>query len=868
MARKKTESSGSTSMSGNRGATSAGSRQADLREELRSVAGIDARRDIIRIIFASAFFIIGLFLSIAFLSNVFTGIEDQSHVIEGGTFTATNKAGMLGAYCSYYFMNKLYGLAALILPFYLLCLAMKLILGKAARQLKIWALTIHCTAIILIVSLDMAYISDWLPVAVTDKFSFNLGGMSGVEIVGMLVGYVGYTVAAVILGCVTVLYLGYWFTQIFIWIFKGIHSIGRLIFGVAEPEGGKTATQPANAEAEELAETSEEEPGDTEPSCITIDLTGNSDDGSAVKTPKENADAEDSEASSDKNLQEETADDGIQENVCQEKAGMEDEDMKNEDVAAIKMDVHTAGKEAKAGVRTLVDTQADAGLYNPRLDLSRYKYPGIELLKHHETLGSEIDMLEQNENKERIINVLRNFSVEIESIQATIGPTVTLYEIKPAQGVRIARIRNLEDDIALSLSALGIRIIAPIPGKGTIGIEVPNKKAKIVSMESVINTQKFRDTKYELPLALGRTITNEVFMVDLAKMPHLLVAGATGQGKSVGLNAIIASLLYKKHPAELKLVMIDPKKVEFSMYTPLVNHFLAQVPDSDEPVITDVKKVVATLKSLCQEMDDRYDLLKTAHCRNIKEYNEKFCHRHLNPDKGHRYMPYIVVIIDEFGDLIMTAGKEVELPIARIAQLARAVGIHMIIATQSPRATIITGKIKANFPGRMAFKVAQRVESQTILDRSGANNLIGRGDMLFQGGSEITRVQCAFIDTPEIEAITAFISKQQAYPAPYELPLVSEDNVDSTEGMTSADGSSTFEKVARFVVNTQTGSTSKIQRTFSVGFNRAGRLMDQLEEAGIVGPQNGSKPREVLVQSEIELLNILQTLREQGRKFE
>ena len=868
MARKKTESSGSTSMSGNRGATSAGSRQADLREELRSVAGIDARRDIIRIIFASAFFIIGLFLSIAFLSNVFTGIEDQSHVIEGGTFTATNKAGMLGAYCSYYFMNKLYGLAALILPFYLLCLAMKLILGKAARQLKIWALTIHCTAIILIVSLDMAYISDWLPVAVTDKFSFNLGGMSGVEIVGMLVGYVGYTVAAVILGCVTVLYLGYWFTQIFIWIFKGIHSIGRLIFGVAEPEGGKTATQPANAEAEELAETSEEEPGDTEPSCITIDLTGNSDDGSAVKTPKENADAEDSEASSDKNLQEETADDGIQENVCQEKAGMEDEDMKNEDVAAIKMDVHTAGKEAKAGVRTLVDTQADAGLYNPRLDLSRYKYPGIELLKHHETLGSEIDMLEQNENKERIINVLRNFSVEIESIQATIGPTVTLYEIKPAQGVRIARIRNLEDDIALSLSALGIRIIAPIPGKGTIGIEVPNKKAKIVSMESVINTQKFRDTKYELPIALGRTITNEVFMVDLAKMPHLLVAGATGQGKSVGLNAIIASLLYKKHPAELKLVMIDPKKVEFSMYTPLVNHFLAQVPDSDEPVITDVKKVVATLKSLCQEMDDRYDLLKTAHCRNIKEYNEKFCHRHLNPDKGHRYMPYIVVITDEFGDLIMTAGKEVELPIARIAQLARAVGIHMIIATQSPRATIITGKIKANFPGRMAFKVAQRVESQTILDRSGANNLIGRGDMLFQGGSEITRVQCAFIDTPEIEAITAFISKQQAYPAPYELPLVSEDNVDSTEGMTSADGSSTFEKVARFVVNTQTGSTSKIQRTFSVGFNRAGRLMDQLEEAGIVGPQNGSKPREVLVQSEIELLNILQTLREQGRKFE
>ena len=869
MVRKKKESSNSVSISRNREGTSVGSRQADLREELRTVAGIDARRDIVRIVFASALFIIGLFMSIAFLSNVITGLEDQSRVMEGGTFTAANKAGMLGAYCSYYFMNKLFGLAALILPFYFLCIAMKLILGKAARQLKIWALTIHCTAVILIISLDMAYISRWIPVAFTDRFSFYLGGMSGQEIVGMLDRYVGNTVTAVILGCITVLYLGYWFTQIFIWIFKGIHRIGRLIFGACDPEEEAPVVLSANANAAEVpAENSEEDSlNDMEPPCITIDLTEAPEDGPADISSMANESPVEPEGSNDECPQEDAADDQ-QKDFCRENVEMKAEDGNADDAEAIKMEVHTAGEEAKAGARTLEGTPVDAGLYNPKLDLSRYKYPGIELLKRHETPGSEIDMLEQNENKERIINVLRNFSVEIESIQATIGPTVTLYEIKPAQGVRIARIRNLEDDIALSLSALGIRIIAPIPGKGTIGIEVPNKKAKIVSMESVINTQKFRDTKYELPLALGRTITNEVFMVDLAKMPHLLVAGATGQGKSVGLNAIIASLLYKKHPAELKLVMIDPKKVEFSMYAPLVNHFLAQVPDCDEPVITDVKKVVATLKSLCQEMDDRYDLLKAAHCRNIKEYNDKFCHRRLNPERGHRYMPYIVVIIDEFGDLIMTAGKEVELPIARIAQLARAVGIHMIIATQSPRATIITGKIKANFPGRMAFKVAQRVESQTILDRSGANNLIGRGDMLFQGGSEITRVQCAFIDTPEIEAITSFISRQQAYPAPYELPLVQEDSIDATEGMISADGTSTFEKVARFVVNTQTGSTSKIQRTFSVGFNRAGRLMDQLEEAGIVGPQNGSKPREVLVQSEIELLNILQTLREQGRKFE
>jgi S-DNA-T family DNA segregation ATPase FtsK/SpoIIIE len=437
-----------------------------------------------------------------------------------------------------------------------------------------------------------------------------------------------------------------------------------------------------------------------------------------------------------------------------------------------------------------------------------------------------------------------------------VGPTITLYEIVPAQGVKIAKIRGLEDDIALSLSALGIRIIAPIPGKGTVGIEVPNKKPRIVSMESIINSKVFQESTYELPIALGKTITNDVFMVDLAKMPHLLVAGATGQGKSVGLNAIITSLLYKKHPAELKLVMVDPKKVEFSIYAPIEKHFLAKVPDDDsEAIITDVNKVVQTLKSLCEEMDTRYDLLKKAGgVRNIKEYNAKFKAHQLNPNNGHKFMPYIVVIIDEFGDLIMTAGKEVELPIARIAQLARAVGIHMIIATQRPTTNIITGTIKANFPARMAFKVSAMIDSRTILDRPGANQLVGRGDMLFLAGSEPVRVQCAFVDTPEVEQIAKYISKQQGYPCAFELPEVEMEG----DGGGAADVDMNkldpmFEDAARLIVINQQGSTSLIQRKLSLGYNRAGRIMDQLERAGIVGPSLGSKARDVLCSDETDL---------------
>ena len=495
-------------------------------------------------------------------------------------------------------------------------------------------------------------------------------------------------------------------------------------------------------------------------------------------------------------------------------------------------------------------------LYNPKLDLSRYKYPTIDLLNKGNDDAFLVDRDEQNAKKDSIIQALRNFGIEISSIKATVGPTITLYEITPAPGVRISKIKNLEDDIALTLAAFSTRIIAPIPGKGTIGIEIPNANPQVVSMYSVINSRKFQETTYELPVAIGKTITNEILMFDLCKMPHLLVAGATGQGKSVGLNAIITSLLYKKHPAELKLVMVDPKKVELSIYSSIEKHFLAKLPDGEDAIITDVTKVVQTLKSLCVEMDTRYDLLKAAGVRNLREYNDKFINRQLNPEKGHKYMPYIVVIIDEFGDLIMTAGKEVELPIARIAQLARAVGIHMIIATQRPTTNIITGTIKANFPARIAFRVSAMIDSRTILDRPGANQLIGKGDMLFLQGSDPVRVQCAFVDTPEVERIGKYISEQQGYPTAFYLPEYVDENAGEGSNLDDVDLKRLdpmFEDAARLVVVHQSGSTSLIQRKFSIGYNRAGRIMDQLEKAGIVGPVDGSKPRQVLCADEMDL---------------
>ncbi|MBF2091051.1 DNA translocase FtsK, partial [Flavobacterium psychrophilum] len=488
---------------------------------------------------------------------------------------------------------------------------------------------------------------------------------------------------------------------------------------------------------------------------------------------------------------------------------------------------------------------ADFGEFDPTLDLSNFKFPGIDLLKDYSSGGITINQGELEENKNKIVETLRNYKIEIAQIKATVGPSVTLYEIVPEAGIRISKIKSLEDDIALSLSALGIRIIAPIPGKGTIGIEVPNKNPSMVSMKSVIGSAKFQDAEMELPIALGKTISNETFVVDLAKMPHLLMAGATGQGKSVGLNAVLTSLLYKKHPAEVKFVLVDPKKVELTLFNKIERHYLAKLPDTDEAIITDNAKVVATLNSLCVEMDNRYSLLKDAMVRNIKEYNEKFKQRKLNPEAGHRFLPYIVLVVDEFADLIMTAGKEVELPIARLAQLARAIGIHLIIATQRPSVNVITGMIKANFPARIAFRVTSKIDSRTILDSGGADQLIGRGDMLFSNGNDLVRVQCAFVDTPEVEKITEFIGSQKAYATAYLLPeFVGEDGGIQLD-IDISERDSLFRDAAEVIVTAQQGSASLIQRKLKLGYNRAGRLIDQLEAAGIVGPFEGSKARGV-----------------------
>ncbi|HRR11449.1 MAG TPA: DNA translocase FtsK 4TM domain-containing protein [Tenuifilum sp.] len=499
-------------------------------------------------------------------------------------------------------------------------------------------------------------------------------------------------------------------------------------------------------------------------------------------------------------------------------------------------------------------------LYDPTLELSSYQKPLIELLEDYKNTESPVTNEMLVENKNKIVETLSHYKIQIDKIKATIGPTVTLYEIVPAPGVRISKIKSLEDDIALSLSALGIRIIAPIPGKGTIGIEVPNQNPEVVSMHSIIKSQKFQECKYDLAIALGKTISNEIFMLDLTKLPHLLVAGATGQGKSVGLNAIITSLLYKKHPAEIKFVLVDPKMVELTLYNKLERHFLAKLPDSPEAIITDTQKVIYTLNSLSVEMEDRYKLLNLAKVRTIKEYNQKFVARRLNPNNGHRYLPYIVVIIDEFADLIMTAGREIEMPLGRLAQKARAIGIHLIIATQRPSTNIITGVIKANFPARIAFRVSSMVDSRTILDTPGANNLIGRGDMLVSAGSDLVRVQCAFVDIPEIERITDFIGNQPGYPHAYELPEYVPEGQDGPVDVDLRKRDELFEDAARLVVQTQSGSTSLIQRKFSIGYNRAGRIMDQLEAAGIVGPADGGKPRQVLIVDEVSLERILNTL--------
>ncbi|MBL6873627.1 MAG: DNA translocase FtsK [Flavobacteriales bacterium] len=533
----------------------------------------------------------------------------------------------------------------------------------------------------------------------------------------------------------------------------------------------------------------------------------------------------------------------------------------NKDAETDDLDIEVhVNEEETLSQKEISNKLEELGEYDPKLDLSNYKIPKINLLEEYGSGKIEIDKSELEVNKNRIVETLGNYKIGISSISAIIGPTITLYEIVPEAGVRISKIKNLEDDIALSLSALGIRIIAPIPGKGTIGIEVPNQNPATVSMKAVISSDKFQKTSMELPVAFGKTISNETFVADLAKMPHLLMAGATGQGKSVGLNAILASLLYTKHPAEVKFVLVDPKKVELTLFNKIERHFLAKLPDSEEAIITDTKKVINTLNSLCIEMDQRYDLLQNAQCRNIVEYNKKFIARKLNPNDGHKYLPYIVLVIDEFADLIMTAGKEVETPIARLAQLARAIGIHLIVATQRPSVNVITGIIKANFPARVAFRVTSKIDSRTILDAGGADQLIGRGDMLISLGSDLIRLQCAFIDTPEVEKITDYIGNQRAYPNAFLLPEYVGDAEGGTSGADLDDRDSMFEEAARVIVQHQSGSTSLIQRKLKLGYNRAGRIIDQLEAARIVGPFEGSKARQVLIRDEMALEEVLRNI--------
>ena len=789
--------------------------------------------------------VVAIFMLVAFVSYLFTGEADYS-LLESHTdplnseLRYKNVCGSWGAIVAFFFLNDLFGLASFILLPYLIILAM--------RMMRIFKFTlvrkfILFTVLMLWTSVFLAAFGYLFPFF---EGSFvKLGGNHGIQVVKYLTQLVGTPGLLAVLVVTAVLYLIYLSAK----TIEVIRDVFRLNFlKKVKPERWQHLMNKDDEEEEEENKNGEEE-GEGEDDAENENIV----QGKDVDEKVELVFPVDETIMEEKKDVEEKVE--VEEEKEEEEVKMDGEEKNDE----TKMDIEANETEVGTGKIQRGDINTP---YDPKLDLEHYKYPTLNLLKKADDQGPQIDMFEQNANKNRIIEVLKQFGVEIKSIKATIGPTITLYEIVPSEGTRISRIRNLEDDIALSLAAEGIRIIAPIPGKGTIGIEVPNKKKCIVSMESVINSRVYQESKMELPCAIGKTISNEVFMFDLAKAPHLLVAGATGQGKSVGLNAIVTSLLYKKHPSELKIVMVDPKKVEFSIYSPIENHFLARLEDEEECIITDVQKVVKTLNSLCALMDTRYDLLKRAHARTIKEYNEMFKSRKLNPEHGHEFMPYIVVIVDEFGDLIMTAGKEVELPICRIAQLARAVGIHMIIATQRPQASIISGAIKANFPTRIAFKVSSMIDSRVILDRPGANQLIGKGDMLYLGSAEPVRVQCAFVDTPEVNDICSYIAKQQSFLHPLYLPEVADPDSDGAAmgPMDKGKLDPMFADVAKFVVSNQSGSTSMIQRNYSIGYNRAGKIMDQLERMGVVGPQVGAKPREVLIKDPMTLESLLNSL--------
>jgi S-DNA-T family DNA segregation ATPase FtsK/SpoIIIE len=801
---------------------------------------------------ATFFVLLSLFLLFAFISFFFYWKEDFNiannfsplNILKGNN-DISNWGGPVGAILSHYLISRTFGLASFG---YIIVFAFIGLYLYGIKIKNVGKIILYTFIIMLYTSFLIGFITDFSQI----KAYNYLSGVVGFAINNWLNAVMGKVGAALILVFLTI--------TLPMFLFKVRYSFVKKLFikreknkeNIEENQTKKEETPIEDMALENDLPEDNSPAFDPEPIDITKGYNREEDVLSDDDRRKLTAFEIKTSSSFSKSLDKEEENSNQSRDNEKEDVEFEISNHKNEEGIVEDEDSAFEQEGDSSLERRGINTQ-----YDPKEDLSSFSFPSIDSLINYEERNEEVKPEELIANKERIITTLKNYNIDISKIVATPGPTVTLYEIVPAPGIRISKIKNLEDDIALSLAALGIRIIAPIPGKGTIGIEVPNQHPQIVSMRSMLISPEFKESKFSLPIAIGKTISNRPFVADLAKMPHLLMAGATGQGKSVGLNAIISSLLYKKHPSELKFVMVDPKKVELSLYAKIERHYLAKLPDSEEAIITDTRKVVRTLNSLCIEMDNRYDLLKDAQVKNIKEYNAKFCIRRLNPEDGHRYLPYIVLVIDEFADLIMTAGKEVEMPIARLAQLARAVGIHLIIATQRPSVNIITGTIKANFPARIAFRVTSKIDSRTILDTSGAEQLIGRGDMLLSTGNDIIRLQCALIDTEEIEEVADYIGNQRGYPQTFLLPEYIDENAEPNKEFDPKQIDDKFEEAARIIVSMQHGSTSIIQRKLSLGYNRAGRIIDQLEAAGIVGPFEGSKAREVRVRTEEELNEIL-----------
>lgn len=819
--------------------------------------------------------VVGTFLTVSIISYLFTWKKDQSNLLSHeslGDFLLFNRehiynwCGRVGAAASHFIVYNTIGISGILFTIWSIFLGLKALNPHAYFGLRIWRKWLLFSLLFIAPVLSL----------VLPNSSINWGGSLGIQTTTWINGFAGKIGNIFLFLTMGVVFLIYVFKvnikRLWQWIptsnlskestketFKGYrnptpnpidknesiilqesaHKDHKILLNLEEEEHKELIKKKAESTVESVQQTT---------TIHDLYLTNEEKDSESLPTSLEEIPTDHSERiilelPEEAHIPEQEELEEWEDEAPEVETSFEISTNEEDIIPAVKGNSSVEGQEP----------------YDPSLELSRFKFPTLDLLEEYEGDGKlHFNKEELENNKDQIIKTLQNFGIEIQKIKATVGPTVTLYEIIPSAGVRISKIKNLEDDIALSLAALGIRIIAPIPGRGTIGIEVPNSDKQLVGMRSLLSSEKFVNNKMSLPIALGKKIDNEHFIVDLATMPHLLMAGATGQGKSVGINAILISLLYKKHPSQLKFVMVDPKKVELSIYRLIEKHYLAKLPDEEEAIITDVTKVVNTLNALGIEMDNRYELLKDARARNIKEYNEKFVQRRLNPNDGHKYLPFIVLVIDEFADLIMVAGKEVEMPIARLAQLARAVGIHIIIATQRPSVNVITGIIKANFPGRIAFKVSAKVDSRTILDAGGAEQLIGKGDMLFSQGSEIIRLQCAFVDTPEVERVVEFIGKQQGYPTAFELPEFEGEEIENGKGgVDLSDRDKLFADCAQLIVSAQSGSTSMLQRRFNLGYNRAGRIMDQLEAAGIVGPQVGSKPREVYVHTEQELNQLL-----------